>query len=217
MSQSNIGLVPLSELQYYNPNVPDQVEGIKWNLYDSIAYPSAGATQLVFFQSPEGQNGKTLADTNMTNAGMLPSPQAFLVTGLGFYFFPGEVPSAGPAAAADSAFINDVYTFWTSNAWMSFSIGSKVYLQEAPLLKMPPENGLTGFAAFSNASTAAAAQAVSVGYATAAGTPYDLNPPLLVPTTQNFKISLNWPTATPVFANAKIYCNLTGYMYRNSQ
>lgn len=217
MSQSNIGLVPLSDLQYYNPNVPDQVEGIKWNFYDSIAYPSAGSTQLVFFQTPEGQNGKTLADTNMTTAGMLPSPQAFLVTGLSFYFLPGELPSTGPGAADLSNFVNDVYAFWSSNGWMSFSIGSKVYLQEAPLFKMPPENGLTGFAALSNASTAAADEAVSVAYATAAGTPYDLNPPLLLPTTQNFKISLNWPAAAPISADAKVYCNLAGYLYRNSQ
>jgi len=216
MANNPIGIPPLDELQYYNPNRPDDVEGIAWSFYDSASYPAAGSTQLVFFQNPEGQNGKTLADTNMTNAGMLPSPQAFLVLGIQLFFFPGVRPSTLAAPGA-SAFVNDTYDFWTSNAWMSFSIGSKVYLQEAPLLKMPPPNGLAGFSAASDSTTPGTAHQFQIGYATAAGDPYEVNPPLLLPTTQNFKLSLNWPALAPISAQAKIYCNLSGYLYRNSQ
>jgi hypothetical protein len=96
-------------------------------------------------------------------------------------------------------------------------IGSKAYLDESPLLKFPPANGLSGFAALSDTTTAGASQGTSVTYASAGGMPYELNPPILLVPTQNFKVTLNWPTVQTLTANANVVVNLSGVLYRNSQ
>jgi hypothetical protein len=206
----------LDQLQQYNVNRADQVEGIKWSLYDSLAYATTGQSQLQFFQVPQGQNSKTLADTNMTSAGALPAPQAFLITGISLLFIPGVNPSSFGAAAA-SEFMNDTFNFYTKPAWLELYIGSKAYLDEAPLMRFPPTNGMSGFAAISDTSTAGASEQTQAVYATAAGDPYEVNPPLLLTATQNFKVTLNWPTLVTQTTAGKVYCHLTGYLYRNSQ
>lgn len=206
----------VQELGAYNPNRPNDVEGLAWDMYDRLNYPAAGTTQMMFFQTPQGQNGKTLADTNMTFAGAMPSPQAFLVTGINLIFFPGEEPSSHGVGAA-SAFVNDTYTWWSSLAWLTLHIGSKDYLQEAPLLKFPPKNGLSGFAASSDATTPAAGLQTLTAYASGGGMPFEVNPPVLLPTTQNFNVTIAWPALVPISAQASVFCNLEGFLYRNSQ
>jgi hypothetical protein len=207
----------LTELAQYNPNRPDQVEGLKWSLYDSLTYATTGQSQLTFFQQPQGGTAnKTLANTDMTAAGALPAPQSFLITGIQLFFFPGDLISTYGAGAA-SAFINDTYKFWTQPAWLELFIGSKPYLDEAPLLKFPPANGMSGFAGISDSTTAGAAQQSQIGYASAGGMPYEVNPPVLLVATQNFKVTLNWPALVTITAAATVYCNLTGFLYRNSQ
>jgi hypothetical protein len=214
MSSSSIP--QLSELAQYNTTRPNDVEGIKWSLYDSITYPTTGQQQMQFYQIPQGQSGKTLANTNMTAAGALPSPQAFLIQTIELSFFPGEVISTyGPAAA--SGFINDSYKFWTSLAWLELYIASKAYLDEAPLLKFPPRNGMSGFAAASDTTTAAADGQTLIGYTSAGGPIYELNPPLLLTATTNFKITLNWPALVTISSQATVFCNMSGVLYRNSQ
>jgi hypothetical protein len=59
-------------------------ENLDWILYDSL-FTVASATQtLTFFQNTVGGVGR--GRTNMKNAGMLPSPQAMLVTEIGLRF-----------------------------------------------------------------------------------------------------------------------------------
>lgn len=214
MTQSSI--VPLSELSQYNPNVNNTVEAIRWSLYDSLTYSSAGQSQLQFFQVPKGQSGKTYANTNMTAAGLLASPQAFLIDSIQLTFFPGENPSTHGAGAA-SAFVNDTYTFWSSLAWLELYIGSKAYLDEAPLLRFPPRSGLSGFSSASDTTTAGATQFTGTSYATAAGPVFEMNPPILIPPTQNFNVTLNWPSLVTLSANATVFVHLEGTLYRNSQ
>lgn len=208
----------LSDLQQYNVNRPDQVEAIRSSLYDTLAYAQAGQTQLQFFQNPKGQNGKTIADTNMTSAGTLSSPQSFLVETIELYFFPTAVPSNLSAAntPALSAFIDDTYKFYKQGGALDFFIGSKSYLIEAPLLKFPPRCGLSGFTSSSDAASTGTAS-TSTGYASAGGPVYELNPPILLVPTQNFVVSLNWPTAVALSAAGTVMCQLGGILYRNSQ
>lgn len=206
----------LDQLDQYNVNRPNQVEGIKWSLYDSLAYATTGQAQLQFFQTPQGQNSKTAADTNMVSAGQLPAPQAFLITGISLLFIPGVNPSVFGAAAA-SEFANDTFQFYTKPAWLQLYIGSKDYINEAPLMRFPPTNGMSGFAAISDTSTAGASEQTQMNYATAAGDPYEVSPPLLLTANQNFKVTLNWPTLVPFTTAARVYCHLSGYLYRNSQ
>lgn len=208
----------LNELQQYNVNRPDQIEAIRSSLYDTLAYAQAGQTQLQFFQTPKGQNGKTFADTNMTTAGSLPSPQSFLVETIELYFFPGVLPSVESAANTPTAgnFMNDVYKFIRPGGALDLFIGSKSYLTEAPLLKFPPRCGLGGFGATSDAASTATTSTL-INYASAGGPVYELDPPILLVPTQNFVVSLNWPTAVSVSAAATVVCQLGGVLYRNSQ
>jgi hypothetical protein len=207
----------ISQLSNFDPNLAAQTEAVKWNFYDTLSYAAAGQQSLTFFQSPVGQNGRTYADTNMQAAGAMPNPQQFLVTGIEIYFFPGSSVSPAPLAApAANAFISDVNAFWNSPAWLQFFIGSKAYLNESPLLKFPPPNGLNGWAAITDTDAAGAKQ-TQISYATACGECFDMNPPVLLTTNTNFNINLNWPALVTLSAAASVKVNLSGLLYRSSQ
>lgn len=209
------GIPGLDELQQYNVNRPGQIEAIKSSLYDFQTYAQAGQTQLQFYNVPKGQSSKTLADTNMTIAGALPAPQSFLVQSIEIYFFPAGDPSTfGTAVAAEN--INDVYDV-AKSGWLELFIGSKPYLDEAPLLKFPPQCGLTGWAAIGTHSTPTNLGYGVISYASFGGPIYMLVPPILLVPTQNFTVTLNWPTAVAISAAARIGINMCGILYRNSQ
>lgn len=208
----------LSDLQQYNVNRPGQIEGIRASLYDFQTYAHAGTTtQYTFFQVPVGQSSKTLADTNMEAAGSLPSPKSFLVESIEVCIFPGLSPLTLGAAQTDD-FSNDVYA-WTKGGYLNFFIGSKSYLTEAPLGRMPPRNAMHGYGAIADATTAAAALCSKLSYASPAGQPYMLAPPILLVPTQNFNVTLNFPTtlAMPSGQDARVGVILNGILYRNSQ
>lgn len=209
------GIPSIAELAQYNVNRPDQVEAIKASLYDTQTYVAAGQTQLSFFQTPKGgSSGKTLQETNMTFAGALPAPQSFLVRSIELYFFPAAATSATGAVVADNW--NDTVKFY-QKGWLELFIGSKPYLDEAPLIKFPARTGITGVGALSDTTTAAAARVTKIDYATGAGEVYDMVPPILLVPTQNFVVTLNWPTAVAITADARVVCSMQGILYRNSQ
>lgn len=203
----------LAELQRYNVNRPDQVEAIRQSLWDTQTYVDNSTTQLQFFQIPNGQSSKTLADTNMEAAGSLPAPKSFLVETIELYVYPGNTIAADSTTIAASKNLNDIYQL-TKTGWLDLFIGSKSYLIEGPLMKFPPRSGIGGIqvGADSTANTG-----VRVDYATLGGPVYELDPPILLVPTQNFKITLNWASAIDIGANATIVCNLGGILYRNSQ
>lgn len=198
-------------------------EGIKQTLYDFTSYAAAGENTLNFFATPNGQGGKTFSDTNMTLAGQLPTNQEFLVTGLQVIFFP-TVPTVAadmPAffgAQANLDSINDVYIFRRSGN-LTFIIGSKPYLQEAPMSRFCPKNTFHLEAAVADQTTIAADLQTRVGYADVVGVPYVLAPgSLLLTSNQNFSISLNWPEGLQAITNpARVGVVLDGFLYRRSQ
>lgn len=214
----NFGIPSLAELSQYNVNRPDQIEVIRQSLYDFQSYAAAGTTELQFFQIPKGQSSKTQADTNMTTAGSLPAPLSFLVQTIEIYFFPAGDPSVlGSDTPQEN--INDVYDV-AKSGWLQLFIGSKPYLQEAPLLRFPPANGLTGWAALANGArgTSDSNNKLSqISYASFGGPVYQVQPWILLVPTQNFSVTLNWPTAVAVSAAARIGVVLNGLLYRNSQ
>ena len=216
MAGNNPMSVPdLQSLEQYNVNRAGQIEGVRQSLYDFQTYPLAGSTQLTFFQSPIGQNGKTKADTNMTVAGSLPAPQRFLVQSIECHFFPGNaVSKTGGAVLASN--LADCYAV-ANSGWLDFFIGSKSYLTEAPIGRFPPANGLAGVEALADTTTAAASRLSITDYARFGGEPYKLSPPILLVPTQNFNVTLNWPTAVPITANARVGIVMKGILYRNSQ
>jgi len=215
---------PSSEsLEKYNVNRSGQFEAVRQTLYDFQTYAQAGATSFTFFQAPVGQSSKTLADTNMELAGQLPNPKMFLIQSIEVYFFPSgtttALPSTAAIADANSSFVNDTYNVGRAG-WLEFFIGSKPYLREAPLLRFPPKAKLDGFAAAATSLTAGAATQTQIAYAAWGGRPYMLTPPILLKPTQNFAVTLNFPTAVALTANnttARIGVVLDGILYRNSQ
>lgn len=198
-------------------------EAVKQSLYDFQAYPAAGASQLTFFALPIGQNGKTRSDTNMTLAGQLPANQEFLITSVEVMFFPttpsvaAQMPAAYGAAAA-AQIVNDAYIVGRSGN-LELVVGSKPYLQEAPIGRFPPKTRLDVRAALADASTAAANQQSRIAFPVWAGRPYLLDPiPLLLPQNANFVVTLNWPEGAQAITNpARIGVVLDGYLYRRSQ
>ncbi len=207
----------------YAVNRVGDYEVTRQTLYDFQAYGTAGATSFTFFQTPNGQGGKTLADTNMEIAGSLPSPKYFLVESIEIYFFPGVSPvTLGSASAlVASNFANDMYALLKAG-WLNFFIGSKSYLTEAPIGRFPPKAGKleAGFAAGSSAyASAAATPSVQMDYAAWVGRPYFVNPQIMLAPTQNFNVTLNFPAAvqTPSGQNGRIGVVLDGLQYRLSQ
>ena len=149
----------LADLQKFSVNRAGQSEVIRQSLYDHLLYPTAGITQLNFFQQPAGQgnttasgvaagSAKSLADTNMTLAGQLAAPVNQIVESIEVSIEPGSVSTANTftlsspvtfvAAAAVTALahLSDVNAL-RQTGYLRFYIGSKDYLQEAPIGRFP--------------------------------------------------------------------------------
>lgn len=220
MANGNPQPLSIAQLKEYAVNRQDQYEITKQSLYDTQTYAQAGQTILTFFQNPIGQNGKTKADTNLESAGQLPAPKYFLVESIEILFFPGENPvTSGSDPAADTAvsnFTNDTYTF-QQNGFLDFFIGSKSYLTEAPLGRFPPKTKLEGDAAVSMIAAPANNDFYSYDYASMCGRPYFIDPQITLMPNQNFNITLNWPTAVALSADATVKVIMDGLLYRLSQ
>lgn len=240
------GVPQWSELGAYAVMRPDAVEAVRQPLYDTILYPTAGLTQMRFFQNPQGQglsaspgqanNPKGFADTNMELAGQLPSPKAFLCTSIEVIFEPGSVSTAntftpqvvsGPAGAAvvtsatigqitPAAAQNDVQAVLQSG-WLDMFLISKSYLQNARGDSFPPKSHIAYDGSVS-AGGALQVMAVACG-SRAVGRPFYVNPPVLIMPSTNFSVSLNWPSAvaTPSGFNGRVMIRLDGFLYRNAQ
>ena len=206
------GIPDVSELQQYNVNRPDQVEVIRQPLWDTQTYVNAVSTELQFFQSPQSSS-ISMAATNMEAAGTLPAPKSFLVETIELYAFPANTIAADGTTIAASKNLSDLYALF-SVGWLEFFIGSKVYLQQAPLMSFPPRAGITAVqvGADSTANTG-----VRVDYASLGGPVFQLQPKILLVPTQNFKVSLKWASAVTINANMPIKMVLGGVLYRNSQ
>ena len=217
------GNIPdLAELQAYAVNRKGMYEGIRQTLYDYQVYASGGQTSLTFFQVPLGQGGKTIDDTNIEVAGSLPQPKHFLVESIEIRFWPGVEPVTVVTTIAESEFTNDVYAFAKSGS-LNFFIGSKTYLEEAPVGRFPPKTKIEAeFAValeFKQAAAANAEEQVTMDLAYMCGRPYFINPATLLIPTQNFKVTLNWAAAValPSGQDARIGVVLDGVLYRQSQ
>lgn len=180
-------------------------------LYDYQTYAAAGQTSLSFFQNPIGQSGKTLADTNMSIGGSLPAPQMFIVSAICIDFFPGNDVNFN-AIDATSDNLDDVYTFMKSG-YLDFTVGTKSQLQQAPLGCFPPTYRLGGTEAVTGTNLTKFAGA---DYASVAGQIFSIIP-VTIPATQNFIVTLNWPSAVAINSAARVGVKLMGDLYRSVQ
>lgn len=223
------GYVPAAaNLKNFQVNL-DNWEVIRQSLYDSAAYAANGVTSLAFFLNPVGQGtgfgggAKTLSDTNMTLAGQIPSSQMFLIQEVEVQFQPttptvvAQMPAVfGAQAAAQLA--NDTYIFYRSGN-LALTIGSKSYLQEAPLMSFPPTSVFEVQGALSDATTAGSAFQSRLAFAGARGIPYVLAPSnLMLKSNQNFQVNLAWPEGLQAITNpARVFVKLNGFLYRQAQ
>lgn len=212
---------PLKDPGAYKVNVPKTMEYIRQPLYSYQLYPAAGAVTLSFFQTPAG--GSTTREfTNMELAAQLPSPQMFLIDGIGVDYLPGTttgLPVTGPRADAATGALNDFYTIMRAGV-LTMSIGAKQYFQMAPMLALPPRAHMDGVAAVAtNLTSGASTQTImQIGFSTG---PVFKPVPLLLESSQNFSVTINYPggaIATPsTDALAKIGVILYGTLYRPAQ
>jgi hypothetical protein len=205
--------LPISALQQYNPNRPDATEAIWQPFYHFQSYALAGQSNLTFFQTPKGQLANGYADTNMENAGSFPAPTAFLCTAIMVVYMPAGNPSTTGTQGVVNPYWNDSVLV-ANSGYLELTIGSKVYMRDAPVGKFPPNFTVNGFGfTMGNATAANIAQ---TGYARAAGRYAEITP-FLIPQSQNFNVSLYWPTVQAVSATGRIGVILDGFYYRQSQ
>jgi len=213
----------VESLAQFNPNRANAIEGIWQPFYDFQVYLAAGQLQLQFFQVPQGQAGKTRADTNMTNAGMFPNPTAFFCTGVMVCHTPLNDPSVASVTAQRALANWEDAIAVAQSGWLELQIGSKVYLIDAPIGKFAPNFTVGGVAAVSMAImpttaglTAPVFPQTDVNYARAQGRYYAITP-FLIPPTQNFAVTLNWPALVTNTVASRIGVILDGFWYRQSQ
>lgn len=201
------GLTPRSPQSVFKSarvNLPNDVQAI-WNpLYDYQTLAAAGATSQRFFIVPNGQNGKTIVDTNMDLSGQMSKGQMFEVTGIQVELYPG-VAINGTAA---SAFADDVYDFYKGGA-LKFTIGQKEFVTQGNLMKFAPVNRLGIFAATTVTTD-------SYVYCTATGREFSIAG-LMLESNQNFSVELIDLAALPSGEDARVGVSLNGFLYRNAQ
>ena len=189
--------------QKFSVNIPGALEVLWQPFYDMQVYAAAGQTIMTFFQNPVGQAGRTLFDTNMQTAGVFPSMQNFLATGIQLEFQPGVLTT-------DADYPLDVRAV-SYGGYVEFNVGNKNFNRDAPVGKYPPQYRLDFFSSLD--ASAAPAQS---NYAQARGAYYEITP-TMIPSNQNFNVTINWPAAVPVSAAGTIRCTLDGYLIRAAQ
>ena len=214
------------------------IEVVKWELYDYLLYPTAGQIQLGFFLNGQGQglssspgnagNPKQITDTNLTGAGVLPSPQAMWVDEIEVMFDPGSVSTANtftpqiPANFAAAAAVgvqagsHDVNAVLTTGS-LQFNVSQKPYYQAAPLHRDPGTVRLQLDTGLASSSATVGETVKEKAYAT--GDILRLDPGVGIMTAQNFGVNMQWPVviATPSGFNARIGVVLSGWLFRGVQ
>ncbi len=215
------GVTP-EQLAQHRTTVAGVADAVWSPLYDYQAYPTAGQLTTNFFAVPNGQNGKTLADTNMQVAGQLPRGNRFLCVGIEVEFWPGSTPglqlTAAPTAAQLARNWDDVYNVLKAGS-LTLNIQQRVYAQDAPLMKFPPQTRLTGVATVTqNDTTAATVGFAQIEYATACGAGYSIIP-VYIESTQFFNVQILFPALvpTPSTVDARWGVRLLGNLVRDAQ
>lgn len=204
--------LPLSALQNYNPNRPDQIESIWQPFYHKVAYPTTGQAALQFFNVAFSGDYTV---TNMPAAAFFPAPTAFLCVAIMINFLPGLPPAVDATAPAATSVENWNDVVKIANAgYVEFVIGGKVYLRDSPSGKFAPNYTINGVASSSGTYTAPAETVVN--YARAAGRYYEITP-FLIPQTQNFSITLYTPTLQTITTAGNVITTMDGFYYRQSQ
>jgi hypothetical protein len=200
--------------RHSNPTVAGVEETIDQPIYDTVSIAASTAfTKTVLFQSPIGQNGKTLAQTNMVVGGQLQNPQYLELHSI-------SVPIANNTTLVDLINILTLVSF-------TLTVGTKPMLQ-VPVWFLPAGCGaiLNSVAGIGSTLPATAA----VGYSTGNGIAdpravFALSCPFVINTGESFNVTLNPETPFNTQANTTnppglgttIAVKLDGVLYRGVQ
>ena len=209
----------------YNVASKSYSEATTGALYDTITYPLAGIAEMSFFSLPRGQGattipggagGKTLADTNLTQASTLSEGVQFLITDIELLYIPGVAPSVlgAPAAAAE---VNDAFNI-LSNGSGELDMIDKKYFTEAPIGVFAPQRNMTIDGAQSDQTTPAAGLNVRTVFGAFGGDPYDIDP-VLIKSSTSFNFTVKFPVLVALTSASvgRMRCRLGGILFRPLQ
>lgn len=105
-----------------------QWQAIRWQWYSFIQYPTAGASELIFFGNVLGQSGVTLADTNLPKAGSF-GQQHFLLKSISTMIrLPSNDLDSMTVAAPDAnTLASDFLNGFVQAGVLDLSIGSRPF------------------------------------------------------------------------------------------
>lgn len=222
-----------SQLQAHSVGTGD-TDVVWWPLFDSISYPSAGATQFAFYSNPIGQGtssspgagavAKTIYDTNLQIGNQLTSGNEFFMIGSESNLMPGVSNAALPLTVLPGranvpttigAFANDIWSVGQGGI-KTMTVGTdRKYFQDGPMAVFPPSQRLSGFSAIANTASTAAGEEVT--YASWSGELYTMIP-VYIQANQNFTITVSFAALIPLPSGqiARLVDRMRGYLIRQA-
>lgn len=215
---ANVAGVPAPNMDMMNPawaqqfavNVAGLTEAITQPFYSYVNYPAAGtAGTLAFFANVPG-GVVTAEDTNMQQPNTFPAPTSFLLQGIGVDYLPGTAASRFGAQSANGQ-LNDFYAVMRRGV-LTLTIANKPYLQFSTMLGLPPRSHINGVAAVADETTPGATMQsmVQVGYSDG---PVFSPRPLLIPSMQNFNVSISYPLGAVAIPSADAAARIGVWIY----
>lgn len=194
-----------SEWTDYVTQSPVSLEVIPDQLYSALTYTDNTTLQLTFFNAVAANQSLS----NMTQPGMLPNPQSFLIQAIRI-FFRITIQTVDMAASAANLVgsANDVVLL-TNTGRLVLTIGNKTYgpwrLWMLPAGSAPkPVLAAAGAEAASQVST----------YAQIEGALWGMFPHLMIAPLQNFQVDIFWPAAVDLSGDQVIEVMFDGQRAR---
>lgn len=187
-------------------------EVVRWTMYSYKAYPTAGVTNLLFFDQSEGTAAGGRLDTNMTNPGSLPGNEMLVVVGVGFDPIPAQA-DVFAVNAANGIAAQQWYNVLT-NGFFEVNISGKEYLIIAPLTRIPPGHGLG--ALFTSSQLAANVMNIAQ---VQSGTPdnrakYNVDPPFGILPQRPFTARIRYNALQAVTTAGRVGVGFDGWKVR---
>lgn len=173
------------------PKVKGISEQIQWVFYDSVTL-GASDVDTTLFQTPKGNSGKTLEDTNMKAEGKLPSKQEFAIHAISVHCQPDVTKALLTTLLKDASF--------------ELVVGDKRYL-ECPLGKLVAGWGIEGLTTGTSIEL----------YHNGNGDPraiFTLSKPIEITADENFSVECHWKAAPGA---VKFWVSLEGILTRPVQ
>ena len=200
-----------------NPSSAGGPETIPWWFYDTQTYTSGSTTELQYFAAQ--QSARDLG--NLPTGGALPDPNFFAIAFINLDFMqnasgtPYTTTSAGATLPANTGALNDIGSLLLSGRGrFTLTLSDKLY-GPWPLSVTGGTGAALGFLSDTNATTAAASQAVTHQFAYNAlhGGAYIGNRIILPPKVGWF-ITADWPAALTLTGDYRTRFVLYGPYYR---